>query len=240
MYSVFVSFRRHLPSLILAALVGALAAPPAAAFTIVSYAPTVYDANEATMDAALGITGLPLERFEDVNLEPGLSIEWFSPALGPVTVLPQLDNSEATWANTKWDGPNVASTWQQRINGAANRSTRTTVSFAGGRSMVGFGLSNVQFVNNGFLQINGTDFIALDSIPSLVIDLNNIQRAAYLKVLAGAGEVINSVGLRSIDGNDYMSFDHMVMVSVPEPGTAALLGAATLAAIGRRRRSRRA
>jgi PEP-CTERM motif len=228
--------------------------------SIVSFPGSDYNSNTALMDQTLGVTGYTIEGFESTTLIPGLSIGLSGFNNGApnetLTTLPQLYNpvNDGFLSNT-WDGTYA-------VNNTPNNGTvgsyggnppvamTTTFSFAGGASSVGIGLANFQSatpsptnpfpVTDHTLYINGVAQPGtLESIVGSDWTAGIDFRNAYIRIDAGPGETIDSIGFGNITTiengavGDFLVFDHLsVLSSVPEPGSLAILGSGGAAALG--------
>lgn len=215
---------------------------PAAAFDVQVFAPNVYSANTAAMDAALGIQGLTTEDFEDLSLAPGLQVATSTPDSGPRVLLPQLyfDGSgyfaENSWAglgalvnttdNVVWCSPALCDL--SRI------AARVTFTVPGVRRF-GVGLGNFQGdLRDHAVLVNGVEVVPLlESLPGFVSGIN--VRNGYLVVSAEPGETIGSVSIEvrangsnepvCCETGDGLIFDHVAF------GNPAELSALTLSSV---------
>jgi ribosomal protein L27 len=180
-----------------------LVAGPAAAFDVELIHPSAYSTDTAAMDSALGITGLVIEDFEDLDLVPGLRVATTNPDSAPNSVLPNLyrDGSGA-FNNNSWDGPgalvNTVNNWNWFCSdpecALTNIAQRRTFLLPGA-SKFGIGLGNFQaeIVDHAVL-VNGVEVVgAIESLPGFVNGIN--VRNGYLVIKAGPGEVINEVSI---------------------------------------------
>ncbi len=236
--------------------IGANAEPSHASINIVSFAPSVYDSDTASMDSTLGITGFAIEDFEDTSLISGLSYTLANPASGPFSSLPATFNVTSSPASTSyWDGVNVLlNTATNTIGGTGDRSDEVMFNVSGGANSIGFGLANFQSLGNPFFQypiadhellVNGVSHGKLETLPGWAFVF---QRNLYLRIDATDGDVINTVTFRNVDGlvsTDVLIFDHVAVDRastdvIPEPTSLivwSLLGYVWTAA-GCRRRGR--
>ena len=165
--------------------------------------PSVHSADTAAMDAALGITGLVIEDFEDVNLVPGLRVATTNPDSAPTSVLPNLYlDGSGVFNNNSWDGPgalvNTVNNWSWFCSDSrcalGNIAQRRTFLLPAA-SKVGIGLGNFQaeIVDHAVL-VNGVEVVgAIESLPGFVNGVN--VRNGYLTITAGPGEAINEVAI---------------------------------------------
>lgn len=228
----------------LAAVTGLDASVASAFITVVPFAPSAFNMNEAVMDASLGITGYSIERFDSTLLLPGLFYELGAPSpLGPTNVLPALITTavDPGAANNYWDDTYLL------INNNTNaypdsgvRTLSTTFYPPAGTTSFGVGISNAQSASlpNQFpiadheLFIIGVSFGLLESLPGWV---TGRVRNIYLRIDASGPDVITSVRVHTLNNRteEVMAFDHIAII--PSPGSAALLSLIGLLA-GRRRR----
>ena len=180
------------------------------AYTITTFAGSVYNTNTAVMDATLGIDdGFTVEDFEDSTLIEGLNVTFTD---GRTT--PNLST-----ASYYWDG-------SQHLQNYTNGPwVGVTFSFDESVSVFAVGTS---YFDTG----NGTDYIYLNGSST---PLTNLQahsgfvtgstRNLYIIIEAGAGETIESVYFPSSNsGSDRINFDHLaVKAAVPEPSSLFLL-----------------
>lgn len=227
----------------LIALVLALLPARAAAVTVVDFAASTYDAgNLPAMDAAHGVTGYTIESFEDVNLEPGLTVEFGS---SPGVLVSTLAATHTTPYGTEWDGTRVI------VNNPSNVQDSPQVSltfhFATGMRSVGFGLGEMDrfdagagveeqlFVNGSLVKsFNATDF------PSFTKVLFNggWMRHGYLRIDAAGAETISTVTI-TVNAVDTFHVDRLAFTQgVPEPASVALAAAAAALCLARARRRR--
>lgn len=175
------------------------------AFTILGYSPSNYNANVATMNSNLGIdSSYIIEDFEDGTLIPGLSIQYSNGSTTP------LFNGSWVYGTYLWDGSRVFSAYE---NGGY---PDPTFSFATGVAAFGIGISNAYLSSTSYptyLRINGTSYGTIGAISGYTSadDGRNI----YIRVVADAGEVINSIKFDMAPG-DYISYDHLAVRLVPE------------------------
>lgn len=178
-----------------------LLAGTASAFNVEVIHPSAYSADTVAMDAALGITGLVIEDFEDLDLVPGLRVATTSPDSAPTSVLPNryLDGSEF-FVNNSWDGPgalvNTVNNWSwfcSNPNCSLGNIAQRRTFLLPGTSKFGVGLGNFQAdVVDHALLVNGVEVVAaLESLPGFVSGIN--LRNGYLVITAGPGEIINEV-----------------------------------------------
>jgi len=180
-----------------------LVAGTVSAFEVEIIHPSVYSTDTAVMDAALGITGLVIENFEDVDLVPGLRVATTNPDSAPTSVLPNLYlDGSGSWYDNSWDGPgalvNTVNNWNWFCSNAncqlTNIAQRRSFLLPGA-SKFGVGLGNFQAerVDHAVL-VNGVEVVgALESLPGFVSGV--WVRNGYLVVRAGPGEVINEVSI---------------------------------------------
>ena len=209
-------------------------------FTFTSVGPSVYTSDTAAMDAALGLTGLAIEDFEDTTLVQGLSVSWGSST--PVSALDSL----AFFGESEWDGTGIL---DNRLNHIPSNPLETLITFyiSPGSTIFGFGLSQAEEFRNPDhrILVNGIELIPdIGDLPgyldaqSALADGHN--RNLYLTIEAEAGELIHTVqidqGPATAFGLDRIQFDHVAMNVVPEPSTALLLSLGLFAISLRRKR----
>ena len=197
----------------------------AQAITLTTFSPISFS------DAIAGITGFQIEDFEDTTLIPGLSVEWASPNLGPVSTLPATYNPNIQgFTGNAWDGNLTLNNLQQKLWPNPISST-TTFNFFNQPTSVGIGISNLEFTgsNSSILVVNGVDFADFDNFVPAPI-LGTTGRSIYIRLDANTNEVINSIGIRGGSG-DFLSFDRLAIKSaaqppqsVPEPSNILGLG----------------
>ncbi len=221
-----------------------LVANGAQGFTFTSVGPSVYTSDTAAMDAALGLTGLAIEDFEDTDLIQGLSVSWGSST--PVSVLGSLASFPGL--PSEWDGTSIL---DNRLNHIPSNPPETFMTFyiSPGSTIFGFGLSQAEEFRNPDhrILVNGIELIPdIGDLPGYLdthlANLEGHSRNLYLVIEAEAGELIQSVQIDQgpvspLVGIDGIHFDHVAMNVVPEPSTALLLGTglSALAATTRRR-----
>ena len=238
--------------------------PCASNAAIVSLAPnTAYDANTADMDLALGLDAYTIEDFEDVNLVPGLSIEYISPDNGPITMLSQTyTDGSGSFSNNSWDGNKaLVNTFDNDIwfggpNGDVRGKIAQRVIFnVGSVDFFGVGLGNFQAeIADHAVLINGVEVVsAIESLADFTSGIN--IRNGYLMIEAMSGEAINSVAIELRFNNtstpiengvqgDGLIFDHLAIgdrvPAVPVPAAVWLFGTALLGLLGISRRRAKA
>lgn len=206
-----------------------------------TFAPTVYDSDTAAMDAALGIEGYEIEDFEDLDLMPGLMVEYGNE--GPISTLPGLfDPTNPTPVipdptAVTWDGQHAmtnvsGNTW---VGDAFDQMTfhlsEPVVSF--GVGLTGFDL----FQARHDLSVNGESLGRISDFPNFEASGtrgHNI-RNLYLIIDADPGETLSTIAINVIQlqGGDGLIFDH-VATFIPEPGTLGILTIGGLALLRRR------
>jgi hypothetical protein len=213
---------------------------PSHAYVLTTFGQSIYDADTAAMDAAIGISGMSIEDFSDTALIPRLSIAFENPAGGPLTTLPA---NFTFLADQAWDNPGAPSFLINRpdqLNQAPYSDTTFIVD--GGTSKFGIGLSNFQTVlNETDLVINGINFGLVSALPNYV-DGGPTIKNLYLLVSAEAGDaLITTVKFDNLDTVDAHLFDHVAIDAspVPLPSTIYLLGAGLAGLAARAKRPNR-
>lgn len=200
------------------------------AFTLSTFSPVGFS------DAVAGITGFTIEDFEDTTLISGLSIEWTSPNLGPVPVLPATyDPSGQSFFGNAWDGSFTLNNTRQGLYLQTPISSTTTFHFANPVTSIGLGISNVQFTgaNSSTLLVNGVDFADFDTLIPAPI-LGPTGRSIYLRLDAGSHETITSIGIRG-GVDDFLTFDRLAVNNAPSPSVpepSPLFGLIFLTGVG--------
>ena len=210
-----------------------------------------FNANAATMDAALGITGYLEDGFETTTLISGLSITLSGNVTTTTwTTLPTLFNpntqGDGNENNNQWDGTEVADNGTNNQLFGDSYATLTTFNYAPGALSFGIGLSSFQSlstpgglaITNHELFVNGVDMGTIETLAGANWT-PGIVRNAYLRVDATGGSAISSVGFKNLtttSGEDFLIFDHLA-VEAPEPATC-LLFVSGMALVGLRMRRR--
>lgn len=192
----------------------------ASAYTVTVFGPAVHDSDTAAMDAVLGVSGALIEDFEDLTLIPGLTE---AHGTGNLT-LPSPGSSS-------WDGGNLISIQNAPI----------LFTYAPGATTFGVGISGDQLLAGSVgpetFRINGDVALTFDLADFAEYQVGPL-RNGYIRIDAELGDLpITSVLFTSPDSGDTVSFDHLALVQVPEPGTLALLAGALLALSAARRRA---
>jgi 6-phosphogluconolactonase (cycloisomerase 2 family) len=193
---------------------------------------TVYNANTAAMDTALGTTGYTIDSFETTALIPGLTIQLSGGV--PTTTwtsLPNLFNGNTACpgqtSGQAWDGTDTAS--NQILNQITSCSSSpgvanlTTFNYAPGATSFGIGLSNFQSVNppspsfpvtNHELFVNGVDMGVLETLAGAAWS-PGLTRNAYLRIDGTNGGVITTIAIANLSaaqGLDFLMFDHLAIL----------------------------
>jgi len=213
-----------------AAILSFIGINSAQAITLTTFSPIGFS------DAIAGITGFQIEDFEDTTLIPGVSVQWTSPNLGPVNILPTTYNpSIQGFTGNAWDGNLTLNNTQQGFYTINSISSTTTLNFSNQPTSVGIGISNLQFTgsNSSTLVVNGVDFADFDNFVPAPI-LGTTGRSIYIRLDANTNETINSIGIRGGSG-DFLVFDRLAVgntsaVAVPE--SSNLLGIIGLGLLG--------
>ncbi|WDE06234.1 PEP-CTERM sorting domain-containing protein [Thalassomonas viridans] len=191
------------------------------------YAPGVHSPDTAVMDAALGISGYDIEKFDDKQLMDGVSYAFINPDVAEKSQLVNL----LDFASLSWDDTYVLANG----NSGNNRwipSWVQGITFFFEQGIAGFGLgfANMQSQYGGrhSLYINDLAHGTLENFDSFH---NGAGRNGYLTIEAEEHEVIRSVTILSARTNaDGFTVDHLAIKRlVPEPAGAALL---TLGLVG--------
>lgn len=215
-----------------------------AGISVTPFGPSVFNANPAVMDAALGITGYTVESFTDTSLAPGLMYQLSSPsAYGPaaVTLATMQSTVDPGGFNNHWDDNYIlVNTFNNTFPDNGFRALTTTFYFPAGTTSVGIGISNAQSaslpnqypVADHRLFINGVDFGLLESFSGFVAGRN---RNIYLRMDATGIDTITSVAITTLNNrfDDVMIFDHIAFI--PAPGAAAALALCGVGFLKRRR-----
>jgi hypothetical protein len=185
----------------------------AQAITLTTFSPVGFS------DAIAGITGFQIEDFEDTTLISGLSVQWTSPNLGPVSSLPMTYNPiniDGLTGNA-WDGNLTLNNNRQGSYQPTRTYSTTTLHFSNQLTSVGLGISNLEFTgsNSSTLIVNGVDFADFDNFVPAPI-LGHLSRSIYIRLDADTNETINSIGIRGGSG-DFLIFDHLAIKSVAQP-----------------------
>lgn len=223
---------------LLLAAVGVYAPFAVDAFTVVVFPGSTHSADTTSMDAALGITGLAIEDFEDVTLAAGLQVATTSPDSGPSATLPRLYiDGSGSFSNNSWAGPGaLVNTSDNRIwygpgAGSLDNIAARTIFHVPGVRTFGVGLGNFQGdLRDHALFVNGVLVEpTLETLPGFQSGIN--LRNGYLVITAGPGEVINSVAVEVRDNGstaplsgsagDGLIFDHVAFGGEPEFGIAS-------------------
>ncbi len=200
------------------------------AFTVTGFAPSVFNTNTATMDAALGIDGsYTVEGFEDATFATGLTVTYEHPNFSSA-------HEFSSDTNLSWDNSNnlvvVGGNFSGRNGGA-------TFTFDQGASSFGIGVG--QMTSTGWsIIVNGNNVLVNDMILEVANYVSSSSRNGYIKVDAQNGEVINSVRIQRSAAGDRVHFDHLAfqtssVSAVPEPSSFVLL-LSTLVFLGHRAR----
>ena len=183
----------------------------ATAFTYTTFHKDVYDTNVARMDSTLGVTGFEVvERFEDLFLEPDLSISW--DAGTPVSALTST-RVNTSWA---WDGSRYLQNTEGNASNTAFRRLTTFHIDQEGTLAFGVGISQLEIASTPSftVRVNGAVLIAdLTLDPNFTTNARNI----YLLIESEQGEPINTVSFDQNEDNPdgRVVFDHLVYTPKP-------------------------
>lgn len=183
-----------------------------------------YDADEAIMDANLGMpSDMSIEDFEDNVLVPFLEID-----VGGKGVT--RDN---THGNVAWDGGFAL--W----NGGTGHNVM--FSFHGGTTRVGIGISHLQGPDETIL-VNGIERVAdIRSLPNFG---EGEVRNGYVWIVATDSDIITTVTIKQPEAQqDTVFFDHLAFAIPAIPAVSTwgmmflLLGVTTAGTVAVRRRT---
>ena len=162
------------------------------------------------LDAAAGITGFDIERFEDLTLEPGLTIE--ASGAAPTSVLPGgslISEPEATW-----DGTLSLSALMDLVP-----NQPIVIRHSPGVDAISIGISG--FDHSHELVVNGQNLGAVDSFPNYQPSPGDNGRSIYIRVDREAGDpVITEMAflpdpqLANPNG-DFVRIDHLATGLLP-------------------------
>lgn len=179
------------------------------AYSIYSFAPSQYNANQTTMNANLGLTN-------------AYSIENF----GSSSIMSYVHNT-SSYSNSIVNG-----TYSWDTNGSLqfalnNVSDSLVVNYSIGASAIGFGMGGVGITGQTF-QINGQGTLYnYTTMSGYTLDHSN--RNIYIRIEAQSGDAaITSIVFRNTGGTetDYLSHMAFSNSSVPEPYSIFFFGLA--------------
>lgn len=216
----------------------------ASAYQVTGFGPELFSGDLAAMDAALGISSYAVEDFEDSTLVSGLTVEYTHTGSGPLTELPGLFGTDASFyrrnfSGHNWDGPHILYTVQP-----SEVTSALVFRIEGGTSSFGIGLSDYLTKSHTW-QVNDGPIRTISEIPNVIA--YDFGRNGYLRVDVQAGdELIRQVTFFHPASYDALEYDHLAFVapvtSVDAPSTfSSILVAAGLGWVGglaRKRRSR--
>lgn len=217
------------------ALLGTAQVAPAA-FIITGFGPAQWGASDTT----LGLAGLTIEDFEDVNLVPGLSVRTatlLSGSYGPTGTLPNTfapvtqDGNGNAFDLGVWDGTRAlvnTGNNQSQPYGSAGSFGDITLQFNPVASMVGFSLQQTELPIALFLNGSAVAFTSnLQAAAGLSLSGGRI---GYIVITATGSDVIGSLMLDNSAGDgfvvDHVAFTPAAAAGVPEPSTFGLAVAA--------------
>ncbi len=218
------------------------AALPAAAYDVTSFDPNAFftsgsaplPAEVAALDAAAGLAGLTIERFEDLTLEPGLTLEFSGGA--PVAVLPS--GSLVNEPSAAWDGSLSLAALMDLVP-----SQPVVVRQAPGVDVIAIGLSGIDHSHE--LVVNGENLGPVDALPGFQTSPGDNGRALYVRVDREPGDPpltelsIEPDPMLANPNGDFIRIDHVATGSTATvPGVSApalLLLAASLGLVAVRR-----
>ncbi len=177
--------------------------------------------QQASMDALLGITGYAIENFEDTTLIAGVQF-------GPQGTTP----SSTTGAG----GLDGRAIWDGSSSFLTDIGQGEDLFLFDNAASVGIGIGDVE--TDVRMLINGVDFGLIRSLPNYNRTQDN-HREVYVRIDAGQGETINSVGFsQAVPSGDGIFYDHLAFLEsnvVPEPSTWFMMLFASTFFVARKR-----
>lgn len=200
-----------------------------------------YNANTATMNATLGVSGYTIDDFETTSFISGLTVTLSGGGV-PTTTLTSLANlidesvCGSLSADSVWDGTHGM---VNTVNNALNSCTTptglaqfTTFNYAPGTASFGVGFGNFQSlsfssipITNHELFVNGQDMGTLEALAGANWT-PGLARNGYLRIDGTGGTLITSVAIENLTAPDVLVFDHVAVegpVGVPEPSVFLML-----------------
>ena len=201
-------------------------------FSVSYFAPSLYTSDITALNDTLGITGYLFEDFDDNVLLPGLTVTAISNESNPWFA----NYTESVWTDTisssrpyspsaSWSGNYTI--YPQTV------ANIHTFSFEEGISSFGFGIAEIDDIGGPHrIYINGTidTGIVIEDLEGFV---RTGYRNMYIRIDSEAGEVINSVTLKTMSSVESLFFSHLAMSedplagstgNVPEINSICLLG----------------
>jgi hypothetical protein len=211
---------------ILAALVAVAPSPVAAATSVTVLAP-------ASVDAV--IVGSTIEDFEDMNLIPGLTIQfslWLNaasavtadPAVTYTGTLPRTwDPSVVPLSNNTWDGSHaLVNGWDHKW--LAPLASSIVFQFSTPQPSVGIGCSNFQSsVTFHQLLVNGISKGNLEALPGWIDDIVH-GKNGYLLFVGGPGDPITSIEFKANTHYDGLVWDKLAIGPMATPTNSTSWG----------------
>ncbi len=198
------------------------------------FSPSSFNTNEATMNAALGITGYQITNFETTALPSGIKYSLAGGA--PRSSLPNLfsvndPSALGLAANDNWDGLNVLTNDTNNqfpgVGGGARIANSISFNLTGNVIGFGIGLSNFQSlggpiqISNHDLLVNGVNLGTLETLAGGLWTAG-LGRNAFLRIDGTGGTTINTVLFQvNTPGptGDWLVFDHLAIQTALDNGS---------------------
>lgn len=192
------------------AVVGCVAACASAQYSVTGFAPSLWQASDAT----IGVAGYTIEDFEDVALVDGLqiSVAALDGSYGPTSTLPNefnpvTDDPHGNVFDTgPWDGTGaLLNTFDNRTSVYSFQdhwNSIMTLHFADGAKSIGFSLQQMQI--NAVLVVDGNELGVFHTLAGLGLSSG---RNGYIRI-DGCNTTIFEVEIRSQNADGWV-IDHL-------------------------------